>query len=128
MNYYDPIHNLFCVAIDNSNEMGVFFNNLNQTESQFLSFTQQQANSLLTNYYRYILNAVSTPYIESTVYKINDPLRLNSNSAKSTNLDSLFLIYEKGAFGECRKTGTVKFMVNIPIFSCGLIIVKIVFY
>jgi|LauGreDrversion4_2_1035121.scaffolds.fasta_scaffold272291_2 hypothetical protein len=128
MQYFDPFRNLFCVAYDNSNQMGVFYNNLNQTESQFLSFNQQQSNLLLVYYYRYILNSVSTPYIESTLYKINDPLRINSNTASNTNLDSLFLVYDKGAYGECRKSGTVKFMVNIPSYSCGLNIVKIVFY
>lgn len=123
MEYYDPFRCLFCITIDNSNEMGIFYNSLNQTNSQFLSISQQDANKQLVFYYRYIVNAASIPYIESTVYNINDPLRINSNTALRTNIDSLFLIYIKGAYGECNLSGSVKFMVNIPQFKCGLNIV-----
>ena len=124
MLYYDPISNLFCVALDNSNQMGTFYNSPNQTSIQFLSYTQQQANKMLIYYYRYILNAASTPYIESTVYKIGDPIRVNNNTALNTNLDSLFLVYTMGAYGECSKTGSVRFLVDNPQFSCGLNIVS----
>lgn len=127
--YYDPFTSLFCVSVDNSNEMGIFYNSLNETNSQFLSFTQQNANNMILYYQRYILNTGSTPNEESVAYEVDDPLRITPNKINNyTNVDSLFLIYEKGIYGDCRRSGTVKFMVNIPEFSCGLIIVTIVFY
>jgi hypothetical protein len=117
--YRDPVSNLFCVTFDNSSIMGQFFKDIQKLQQSTISAIYQNyvdAQQKLYYYYKQNTGVV----INKSSYSVGDYIRIKLNNPSNDFIfDGKFFLYQSGAFGECIKTNSVKFMVPNERVSCG---------
>jgi hypothetical protein len=121
--YRDPVSNLFCVTFDNSSVMGQFYQTIqNIAASTLNTIYQNYVNVQLSSYYYYNMNTGAV--INQGSYQVDDYLRAKLTTSNHLILDGKFMTYQSGAYGECIKTNSVKFMRPNNQVSCGFRLVN----
>ncbi len=129
--YRDPVSKLFCVTFDNSSVMGKFYKDI----------TDLQKTTIDTIYQKYVDEDIKSTYYyklgvtqvdpNALLYDYGAYIKVENIDAPRLNrfvFDGKFFMYKAGAFGECVKNSAVRFMVPNEKSSCGMKLVRYIYY
>ncbi len=116
--YRDPVSNLFCVTFDNSSIMGQFYKDIqNLAKSTLNTIYKNYVDQQQASYYYFNQNTGTV--VNYITYAVDDYVRVKLSNSTNLVLDGKFFIYQSGAYGECVKTNSVRFMRPNQRVSCG---------